>query len=220
MAPSTPPPLLKLLFTKHRFVKSCLDENKIPTPQQLAQFLQSFVVEATPHIKTAPPAVGASLKAGLEKLGWSVATNSPIAGSAPPQPENVLAFIDTALHELMPDLATARAAAAATLKALQAEERDISLREEDYNEGNLSAKELKEHKTSVSKLPGLRAAAEEAKGLVSAIEAFMPSEELEVANAAEAAAKNMESMQIAQRTKEAAAAAAGGGGKGGGGSSG
>ena len=37
--------------------------------------------------------VGVSLKAGLEKLGWSVATNSPMAGSTPPQPESVLAFL-------------------------------------------------------------------------------------------------------------------------------
>lgn len=85
-----PQPLLNLLFTKHQFVKKCLDEKNIPTGAQLAQFLRSFVVEAKPHMRGA---VGDSLRAGLEKLGWSVATNSPVAGSAPPPPEDVLAFL-------------------------------------------------------------------------------------------------------------------------------
>ena len=85
-----PQPLLNLLFTKHQFVKRCLDENKLPTGGQLAQFLRSFVVEAKPHMWGV---AGVSLEKGLEKLGWSLATNSPVAGSAPPQPEDVLAFL-------------------------------------------------------------------------------------------------------------------------------
>eukprot|EP00966_Prymnesium_polylepis_P197460 4575803-Prymnesium_polylepis.1 len=66
----------------------------------LASFLRAFVDECRPHVKAAPMSVGDMLKAGLSTLGWSVSTNSSAAGSAPPLPEAVLAFLEKALATL------------------------------------------------------------------------------------------------------------------------
>jgi hypothetical protein len=153
---NTPTPLLLLLESKRSFVRSALDAGKIPTPSMLASFLQTLVTEVQPHVRGAPT-VGETLKAGLAALYWSVATNAPMPGSAPPTPEAVLAFLDDALAALLPDVATARAAHAAAKKALTEEERDMSLIEDEASDGGgLSVRQQKAIAASQAKLPQLR----------------------------------------------------------------
>ena len=92
-------PLLLLLASKRDFVKTALDAGKVPTPSMLASFLQALVQEIAPHIKVAQPSAVTVLRSGLTTLGWNVAANAPAAGSAPPQPGDVLGFLDAALAD-------------------------------------------------------------------------------------------------------------------------
>ena len=125
--PTAPTALLLLLASKHDFVRSNLDAGRVPTPQMLASFLQALVTELMPLVKAAPASVGETLKAGLTVIGWVVATNAPAPGSSPPEPAAVLSFLDSALDELMPSVAAARAAAAQASRALAEEEHELSL---------------------------------------------------------------------------------------------
>ena len=93
-------PLLLLLASKRDFVKTALEAGKVPTPSMLASFLQALVQEIAPHIKVAQPSAVTALRSGLTTLGWNVAANAPAAGSAPPQPGDVLGFLDGALADM------------------------------------------------------------------------------------------------------------------------
>lgn len=210
--------LLSILATKHAFVKSMLAAGKIPTPAMLGSFLQSTVVELRPHVQAAPPTVGEALKSGLATIGWSSATNSPIPGSSPPQPDAVAAFLAATLRNLLPDVPTARAAVVESRKSLNEEEREVSMMEEEAADGALSGKQVKALTASQARLPALRAAASEAAKVLALVEAQLSASELEAADEAEAATRGVESLRVAQLTKDAAEAAAGkGGGRGGGG---
>ena len=96
---SAPSPILRLLATKHEFVRTRLEADKVPTAPMLKAFLEALVQELRPHVKVAPPTLQAFFKSGLASLGWIVASNSPAPGSAPPQAEAVLGFLDSALAE-------------------------------------------------------------------------------------------------------------------------
>jgi len=214
---TAPTALLLLLASKHDFVRSNLDAGRVPTPQMLASFLQALVTELMPLVKAAPASVGETLKAGLTVIGWVVATNAPAPGSSPPEPAAVLSFLDSALDELMPSVAAARAAAAQASRALAEEERELSLLEEEAGEGSLSGKQQRALQACQVKLPHLRTAAAAAARLAAAVEARMGADDLAAAEAEEEARRGMESLRVAQLTRDAAeAAAGGGGGKGGG----
>ena len=96
---SAPTPFLRLLATKHEFVRTRLEAGKVPTAPMLKSFLEALVQELRPHVKAAPLTLQEFLKSGLASLGWIVASNSPAPGSAPPQAEAVLGFLDSALAE-------------------------------------------------------------------------------------------------------------------------
>ena len=96
---SAPSPILRLLATQHEFVRTRLEAGKVPTAPMLKAFLETLVQELRPLVKAAPPTLQAFFKSGLTSLGWVVASNSPAPGSAPPQAEAVLGFLDTALAE-------------------------------------------------------------------------------------------------------------------------
>lgn len=215
-----PTPVLMILIVKHDFVRTNLDAGKVPTAPMLASFLQALVQELGPHVKAAPPPVNDRLKSGLSSLGWNVASNSPAPGSAPPQPQAVLEFLDGALAALLPTLSQARAAAAQATRQFNEEERELGLMEEEALEGALSGKQQKTLAASQARLPRLKAAAAEAAGLVKAIEARLSPDDRAAAEAADEAQRGVESLRIAQLTKDAAEAAAGGGGGGGGGKAG
>ena len=210
-----PAPLLLLLASRRDFVKSMLDAGKVPTPQVLATFLTTLVQQMGPHVKVALPAEVDILKTGLAALGWSVSSNSPAAGSAPPQPTDVLAFLESALAKMLPDLTTARAAAAAAARALAEEQRELEMMEEEALDGDLSGKQQKALAASKAKSEQLRIASGSAAELVKVVEACLTSDELEAASEAEAARRDAETKRLAQLTKEAAVASAGGNGKGG-----
>ena len=137
----TPAPILLILAAKRDFVSSMLGAGKTPTPQQLASFLQALVVELLPHVKSASPYVSEILHNGLSALGWSAQTNAPVPGSSPPQPANILSFLDEALSQLLPDVSAARASAAAARRALENEDRELSMLEEEGAESSLSSKQ-------------------------------------------------------------------------------
>ncbi len=217
--------LLRLLESKHQFVRTALEEGKHPTPAALASFLQTLVFEAGPLVKSAPPFVGEALKVGLANLGWQVATNSPAPGSSPPTADAVQNFLHAALVQLLPDLPTARAAAAQVAKALAIEEREVSMLEEE--DGALSGKQQKALAASLAKLPQLRSQRDHAAKVLQLVEAQLSTADLAAVDEAEAARRGVESLRVAQLTRDAAEAAAGkgtsaggragGGGKGGGG---
>ena len=96
---SAPTPLLRLLATKYEFVRTRIEAGKVPTAPMLKSFLEALVQELRPHVKAAPLTLQEFLKSGLASLGWIVASNSPAPGSAPPQAEAVLGFLDSALAE-------------------------------------------------------------------------------------------------------------------------
>ena len=96
---SAPTPFLRLLATKHEFVRTRLEAGKVPTAPMLKSFLEALVQELRPHVKAAPLTLQEFLKSGLASLGWIVASNSPAPGSAPPLAEAVLSFLDSALAE-------------------------------------------------------------------------------------------------------------------------
>jgi len=100
---SAPTPFLRLLATKHEFVRTFvrtrLEAGKVPTAPMLKSFLEALVQELRPHVKAAPLTLQDFLKSGLASLGWIVASNSPAPGSAPPLAEAVLSFLDSALAE-------------------------------------------------------------------------------------------------------------------------
>lgn len=212
-----PPPFLLLLASKHAFVTSSLAAGKVPSAPQLASFLQGLVNELLPHVRAAPSFVGDILKSELANLGWAVATNAPAPGSSPPTPEVVLAFLDGMLAELLPNVATARAAAAQASKALAAEEHELSLMEEEALDGSLSGKQQKALVACQQRIPALRAAVHEATRLVEVVEARLTPSELAAFDEAAAAQRGVDALRIAQMTREAAEASAGGGAKGGGG---
>ena len=215
-----PTPILIVLLAKHTFVRTSLDAGKVPTAPMLASFLKALVQELGPHVKAAPLSVNDCLKSGLASLGWNVASNSPAPGSAPPQPQAVLEFLDGTLTKLLPTLSQARAAAEQATRLLNEEERELGLMEEEALDGALSGKQQKTLAASQARLPRLKAAAAEAAGLVEAIEARLSPEARAAEDAADDAQRGVESLRIAKLTKDAAEAAAGGGGSGGGGSKG
>jgi hypothetical protein len=96
---SAPTPLLRLLATKHEFVRTRLEAGKVPTAPMLKAFLEALVQELRPHVKAAPLTLQEFFKSGVTSLGWIIASNSPAPGSAPPQAEAVLGFLDSALAE-------------------------------------------------------------------------------------------------------------------------
>ena len=86
---SAPTPFLRLLATKHEFVRTSLEAGKVPT----APMLEALVQELRPHLISRRRRCDAasifkvilkSLGARLPSLGWIVASNSPAPGSAPP----------------------------------------------------------------------------------------------------------------------------------------
>jgi len=212
-----PTPILIVLLAKHTFVRTSLDAGKVPTAPMLASFLKALVQELGPHVKAAPLSVNDCLKSGLASLGWNVASNSPAPGSAPPQPQAVLEFLDGTLTKLLPTLSQARAAAEQATRLLNEEERELGLMEEEALDGALSGKQQKTLAASQARLPRLKAAAAEAAGLVEAIEAWLSPEARAAEDAADDALRGVESLRIAKLTKDAAEAAAGGGGGGSGG---
>ena len=91
--------LVLILATKqNEFVRTIVEGPTVPTAK-LASFLQALVHELGPHVKETPLALKEFLKSGLASLGWSVASNSPAPGSAPPQVLAIRDFLDGALAE-------------------------------------------------------------------------------------------------------------------------
>eukprot|EP00966_Prymnesium_polylepis_P131442 3040037-Prymnesium_polylepis.1 len=207
--------ILLLLDSKLAFVQGMLDAGKLPSAQQIAAFLQALVQELKPHIKDSPPPTADALKVGFAGMGWDVATNSPAAGSAPPQPSDLIRFLEAALVAAMPDLMSARTAAVQANKALQEELSELSHMEEEALDSGLSSKQEKQLEACRAKISTLRAAASDAAKVVAVLEARCSDDQRAAADEAAAATREMEALRVAQATKDAAAAAAGGGGGGG-----
>lgn len=207
---SAPLPLLLLLESKREFVSQALAAGKVPSPAMLAAFLQALVQEMAPHIKSAAPAAVQTLKEGLAALGWVVQTNAPKAGSAPPAPDQVLAFLEASLNQLVPEVSAAKAAASQASQAAQDEERELRMLEEEETDcGGLSAKQQKALAVARAKLPGLQATASEAARVVEFVLARLSADERTAADAAAAQRRDAERLRIADLTKAAATAAAG-----------
>jgi hypothetical protein len=98
--------MIALLKKNSEFVNSKIDEEKIPTPSQLMQFISKLRNECrdcTVGLKLNDQVlqkIKDILSAGFGSIGWDVAKNTPKAGSAPPKIEIIASFLLQAMADI------------------------------------------------------------------------------------------------------------------------
>eukprot|EP00729_Bicosta_minor_P017637 gene17637-28084_t len=219
--------LNELLKSKAGFVREQLDKGNTPSPPQIAKFLGSVVTELGSHVRVVG-AAAADIRPLIEGLGWSVPTNSPVPGSAPPTAVAVLEALDACIaaatvkyEESIPSLAEAEQAVAASKITLAAEERELGFVEEDMDQEDISEKqyakaEAKQRKLAAS-VASLRAQVAGAEGMVAlAATVASPADLAARAERKRAAVQSAAVAAAAKSARKQPASVLQGGGRGGG----
>ena len=95
--------LVALIMEEGRTFESRISQGQVPNPQQLLGFLKTLVSKATPLAQAAAgsrPDVADTTRGGFTSIGWDVATNGPIPGSQPPDPNAVLQMLKMLVQKL------------------------------------------------------------------------------------------------------------------------
>ena len=154
-----------VLGDRLRLLNSRLAQGQLPSPPQLAAFLQETVAGLSPYVGTVPPPTRSLVQAGFASLGWDVVTNGAKPGSNPPRVDAVVACFNDLLTKLGSDLgspvthAEALKKVSELQKSLATAQRDLAFVREELEDDSISVKKYRQlekeearHSAAVTKL--------------------------------------------------------------------